>query len=511
MTAPPTNGTVEKTAKTALPISKAHTFRNIIYNALVRGTTLVCQLLASTVVARNLSAADMGVVGFAGIIIGFLGHFSDCGVGSAAIRRPQLSRSNWETAFTLKVFLGAGAFGITLLVAPFAWHFCGHPAAGNVTRFLALNFFISTIGFLPLVQLTREMNYRALVIPGIINAVVRCSLAVGLILCGWKFWAVAVADVGANLAGNLAIQGVRHIPLRFRFDRPDAREFLQFGLPLVGTGVIVFLIFNLANFMVSAVLGIAMLGYYSLAFNWGSFVCGLLSDSVNAVLFPTFAAFQNEVVKMRRWYLKSVDLAAFIAVVANTTLLANAHAFLVVFLGKGTEKWLPAEGALQIICFYGLIRAMTEPLGNCLMALGHTRKLMNAALLCGAVLVGLLLLVLPWRRLEWVAAVVLVSYAAQAVVYLPYLRRELSVSFGDLVGQLWPVIPALLAGWGATQAVFPAACGSLPALAGRGLFTAAIVALTHGSLTRFRCFQEARELIFQKITGSMAVKHPPSG
>jgi O-antigen/teichoic acid export membrane protein len=491
-------------------ISKAHTFRNVIYNTLVRGTTLTCQLLASTVVARNLSAADMGVVGFAGIIIGFLGHFSDCGVGNAAIRRPVLEPRNWETAFTLKVFLGAGAFAVTMLIAPFAWHFCDHPAAGNVTRFLALNFFISNIGFLPLVQLTREMNYKALVIPGIINAVVRCGLAVTLILCGWKFWAVVVADVGANLAGNLAIQCVRKIPLRFRFDRPDAGEFLRFGLPLVGTGVLIFLIFNLSNFLVSATMGIAMLGYYTLAFNWGSFVCGLLSDTVNTVLFPTFAAIQGDPVKLRRWYLKSVDLAAFVAVVANTALLANAHAFLVIFLGKGTDKWLPAAVTLQILCFYGIIRAVTEPLGNCLMARNQTRTLLHAAILCGAVLVGLLLLTLSFRKIEWVALAVLVSYVAQAIIYVPYLRRDLSITVGDVIKQLWPVVPALLAGWGATHLLFTARGGSLFTLAGRGLFTAAVVALTHGIFTRFRCFQEARELLFQKFTGRLAGKNPPA-
>lgn len=485
-------------------ISKAQTFRNVIYNSLVRGATLICQLLASTVIARNLSATDMGVVGFAGIIIGFLTQFSDCGVGNAAIRRPQLERRNYETAFTLKVFLGAGAFAIAMLIAPFAGHFCNHPAAGNVTRFLALNFLISTIGFLPLVQLERELNFRALVIPGVINTVVRCSLAIGLILYGWKFWAVVVADVGANLAGNIATQYVRKIPLRFRFDWQDAGEFLRFGLPLVSAGVITFLIFNMANFLVSATMGIAMLGYYSLALNWGSFICGLLSNTVNVVLFSSFAAIQHDTEKLRRWYLKTVDLAAFISVVANTALLANAHAFLVIFLGKGTDKWIPAELTLQILCFYGIIRAITEPLGNCLMARNRTRTLLQAALLCGTLLAVLLLCVLPSHKIECVAVVVIVSYASQALVYFPFLRRELSITVADFIKQLWPVVPALLAGWGATHALFNSTEGSLFTLAYRGLFTAAVVATVHGLLTRFRCFQEARELIFQKLSSGIA-------
>ncbi len=491
-------------------ISKAQTFRNVIYSSLMKGTVLVCQLLASTVVARNLSVADVGVVGFANVIIGFLAHFGDCGVLNGAIRRPQMQRGNLETAFTLKVILSTGAFGAAMLVAPFAWHFCDHPAAANVTRFLALNFLVSTIGFLPLVQLTREMNYRALVIPGVINAVVRAALAITLVKCGWKFWAVAMADVGANLAGGIATQCVRKIPLAFRFDREEMRKLLGFGLPLLGTGLLAFLTLNLANLMISSAMGIAQLGYYTLAFNWGTFIYGLLTDTVNNVLFPTFAAIQHDREKMRRWYLKTVDLMAFLAVVINTALMANAHSFLVIFLGKGSDKWLPAATTLQILCCYGILCAVTAPIGNCLMARGQSRTLFRACLLAGAVQLPLLLLVLPSHKIAWVAWVMIGSFVTQAFVYMPALRREFGISPADLVRQMWPVAPALAAGWWATHLLFQYTDGTMFALAGRGLFTVTVTALVHGICTGFRCFQEAWELTFQKfannINGANAAK-----
>ena len=94
-------------------------------------------------------------------------------------------------------------------------------------------------------------------------------------------------------------------------------------------------------------MGSAQLGYYALAFTWGSFICGLLYDTVNNVLLPAFSAIQHDVSAMRRWYLKTLDLVGFVSVIANTTLLANAHFFLVTFLGKGSNKWLPAMASLQ--------------------------------------------------------------------------------------------------------------------------------------------------------------------
>jgi lipopolysaccharide exporter len=402
-----------------MTISKARTFRNVIYASFTKGATVFCIAAASSVVARNLSPSDYGVVGFAGIIIGFLSHFSDIGVGSAAIRRPTLDQRGLQTALTLKIILSSGAFVAALLIAPFAHYFFQHPATGNVIRVLALDFLVSTIGFMSLVSLTREQNYRALVIPGVASAVARGVLAIALILCGWKYWAVVFADVGANLAGCVAIQAVRKMPIRFQFDRTYAREYLRFGAPLLGSGVLVFLVFNMDNFLVGSRMGSVMLGYYALAFTWGTLICGLIYDTVNSVLLPAFSAIQDDTGAMRRWYLKTVDMVGCVAVVANTALLANVHFFLVTFLGKGTGKWLPAATPLKILCVYGIIRAITEPLSNCIMARGRTKMLLHATALAGAAELVLILLVLRSGRIGLIAAAVLIAYVTQAIIYLP--------------------------------------------------------------------------------------------
>jgi O-antigen/teichoic acid export membrane protein len=259
------------------------------------------------------------------------------------------------------------------------------------------------------------------------------------------------------------------------------------------------MIFNMDNFLIGSKMGSAKLGYYALAFTWGSFISGLLYDTVHSVMLPTFSAIQNDTAAMRRWYLKTVDMVVFVAVVGNTALLANAHSFLVTFLGKGTEKWLPAATPLKILCVYGILRVITEPLANLILAHARTKVLLRANALAGTIELLLILLVLRSGRIELVAIAVLIAYASQAIIYLPYLQREFSIGIGDLIAQLWPIIPAVFGGYVLTS-LLPDSLGStIFTLACRGLFTASAVALIHGICTRFRCFHEAGGMILQNF------------
>lgn len=478
-----------------MTVSKTKTFRNILYASFTKGITLFCWGLTGLVVARNLTPSDYGVVGFANIIILFVGRFSDMGVGSAAIRRPQLGPKSLQTAFTLKIILSIGAVVIAWAIAPFARHFLNHPATGNLVRIGALGFLASTVGFVPNVVLTRGMKYRALVIPGIASAAVQCALAVTLVLLGWSYWAVIIANVGATLAAGIATRLVKRIPMRFGFDWTEAQEYLRFGIPLFGSALLYFLIFNLDNFLVGATMGSVQLGYYALAFTWGSFICWLLQDTVNTVLMPTLAAIQHDPAALRRWYLKTIDLVALIAVIVNSELLINTHYFLVTFLGKGSNKWMPAETALKILCVYGMLRAVIDAVGPCVMARGETKMFLRASLAVGVVEIVLLLLALRSGRIEMVAAAVLIAYACAGIIFLPFLRRELSIGLPDIVIQIWPVGPALVIGIFVTSLLPASLGGTMIGLVGRGLFTAAVVAMTHGLCTRFRCFHEASRMI----------------
>jgi hypothetical protein len=136
--------------------------------------------------------------------------------------------------------------------------------------------------------------------------------------------------------------------------------------------------------------------------------------------------------------------------------------------------------------------------------------LLHAVALVGAAELLLILLVLRTGRIELIAAAVLIAYFAQAIVLLPYVRRELSIGFGDFFGLLWPLIPAMVGGYAFTS-LLPSSFGrTIFTLGCRGLLTAIVVALIHGLCTRFRCFLEAGGMISQNLARVRAQVQVPS-
>jgi O-antigen/teichoic acid export membrane protein len=318
---------------------------------------------------------------------------------------------------------------------------------------------------------------------------------VGLVLLGFGYWGIVVAEVVATVIFVTILGLVRPVIVRLRWDKSAARELFHFGSPIAGSSLLVFLLFNADNFAIGSVVGATALGYYVVAFNWGSLICSILSETVNGVLLPAFAKMQDDLDAMRRLYLRSVASVGFIGVLANTCLLAVGHEFLVVVLGRGTEKWLPALTCLHVLAVYGMIRALTEPLANVAIAVGKTKVLLTANAVAAAIEIVPMLWILWKYGITGIAVLVTVAYLAQVLVYVPFLARELAVRGRDLLRIVVPLAVASgIAVFVGSVALGPSVEPSWFSFGARIIVTGGVFTLLHGLLTSFTVVRDAYAL-----------------
>jgi O-antigen/teichoic acid export membrane protein len=422
---------------------KLRTFENIGYSAFARAVTFAFQAVSYMVLARNLTADDYGVLGFATIFITFLAQFSDLGISSAVIQRVELDESALYTGFTIKAILGVVAFAISFLLAPLSKLFFDSSAVANVLRVLSLGFILNTFGFLPTALLTRELNYKKLFVPQVVASVVSSIVCIALALTGFKYWSIVVAAVCTNIASAVLINVLRPVKLRFCFDSKAASQLIQFGGNLFLSGVIVFAIFNADNFIIGTVKGSSLLGYYALAFNWGSMTSVVVSTTVLSVFFPTFSRMQEDRKRIKSAYIKVLEYVAFIGLLANVGLLLVSKEFLIFVLGHGTDKWIPALTAFRILCIYGIFRCLLEPVGNVITAIGKTRELLITQIIMAVLQLGLLYPSLKYFGIEGVAVVVTVSYLTAYPILYWLLKQEIGLTSLEWIKGVYPAMVSL--------------------------------------------------------------------
>jgi lipopolysaccharide exporter len=421
---------------------KKKAISSVGYKGLARFISYGLQALTTVILAQNLSAQDYGIVGFAMIFIGFLAGFNELGVGSAIVQRKELDSGVLNTAFTVRVALGLVAFGVAWVIAPLAAKSFGDPAVIPVMRILSLGFVIGIFGFIPSLLLLRELDFRQWVIATLAAAIVRSVLASVLALHGYGYWSLVIANLIGSVIESVGFMCFSKHRSRLHWDRATALELIKFGLPLFSSGLLVFALFNADNLIVGAVAGAAMLGYYALAFNWGSIFSKVIYEVFHSVLFPAFARIQDNPALLRRVYLTMMEQLGLFGLLIQGGLMVCAPDFLVVILGKGDPKWLPACHALQILCIYGVVRVLVEPLGNLLVALGQPKLIFRANFLATTVEIILIYPVLKLAGVEGVAILVTLSYTIQWVVYWPFLAKSLSLGWRDMWNVLAPSIIA---------------------------------------------------------------------
>lgn len=411
---------------------KTKTLRNIGFSAFSNIARFLLSAGASVILAQRLSPSDYGVVGFAMIFTTFLARFSDLGMSDAVIQRHRLDEQELYTGYTAKFILGVAVFAAIILLSPLTKHFFDNSAIEMVINVLSVGFIISTFGFLPTCLLTRDLNYKQLLIPQLSAAVVTSGLSIVLALTGFSYWSIVLANIAGSAASVLMLNVIHPVKIRFKFDKKIFVEFVRFGGNAFLAGLVVYLIFNADNFVVGALMGSSTLGLYAIAFNWGSMISGKLHEVVHSVLFPTFSRIQNDTEKLKHSYVRVLEYICFIGVTANLTLLLCSKEFLYYVLGRGTDKWMPALLTFQTMLVYGIIRTFLEPVSNVLLSLGKSALLLKSNLITGAIELAFLYPVTKIFGITGVAILVTLSYSLQYFIYFPFLHREIGLKYSDI-------------------------------------------------------------------------------
>lgn len=389
--------------------------------------------LASVVVlARVLRPEDFGIQAMAALLVGLLDSFVELGVAMMLIRERDITTTDLNTAWTIRilqgVFLGAV---LALLAGPAAVYF-HEPRVTAVVYLCALAFVIGSFGNIGVVLIRKELDFARDFRYQVILKLADVLVTIGLALWLRSYWALALAQPISAL-NSVAVSYLVH-SFRPSLCLTGYRRFLRFSVNVVLSNVARFLGNKVDVFMVGSIGNSSQMGIYNVAAELSSMPARELTVSVGRALFPSLAKAKHDRDDFVKLFLQVLESVAMLCLPIGFGLWVVASDVVHIVLG---DQWVASINLMRYLAIYGTLVSLIDiMIGHVLIVTGHEGR-QAAALWIRCSLVAAGAVVGAHWGIDGVAIGVTISGVAMFAVTVGILAVTLPCRLRDFFAIAW--------------------------------------------------------------------------
>jgi len=365
---------------------KELTIRNVSIVMFIKVINSFLNVITLAILARLLFPSDFGIVVIGMLVVAIFVEINELGIRAAVIHRTDKIEEALHTGAILRLMVTMPFLALIVITAPQFAGFFGVPEASTVIRILSIVLIINTFGFIPTTRLTKELQFRKLAYPTLARNITSVVLSVVLAFLGFSYWSLVYGTVVGAIVWLIALYAVCPWKIKLLFDKTVAKEILHYSKYIYVAQIFVFVAFNIDDAVIGRVLGVVLLGFYAIAYSWGT-LPGKTVRFIHEVMFPTYSKMKDNIARLKRGYLTTLRYISTATFPMAFGLLVIASEFVILVLHK---KWEPSILPLQILCLYGITDSINLPSGSLILALGKTSIAAKQTAFCTLILVILI-------------------------------------------------------------------------------------------------------------------------
>jgi O-antigen/teichoic acid export membrane protein len=409
---------------------KEEAISSTIWATMSMAVGFVLRLTVMVVLARILSPEDFGIVAIALIIFAFSEQFSEMGFGSALIQRHVVNKDHIATTYTVTLFLGLiFCFLLVMLASPLAVYF-ESPELESICRVYSFVFLLRGFSSPSMALIQRKLDFKSVFwIDTYSNFIGHVLISISMAYMGYGYWALVVGNLVQILILALMSTYKVKVEVAFSFDKKSFGELWGFSIAQTITRFATFLAYHGDKFVISKLIGVNALGYYSRAYRMMELPNSLFSKAFGRVLFPLLSRAQNKPNKVSAAYFAVTTIIMFVVIPVSSNSSVFSDIIIHVVLGdQWGEAIVPFKIlALVIFCKLGFIVASITA-----TSIGGIRYLAAAKLFYGISVVLLSYLAYEWG-IAGVATAVSLSMALHYVIVSILVFFLLKVSAREII------------------------------------------------------------------------------
>lgn len=405
------------------------TRRALAFSFLERYAGLVIHTIATMVIARLLTPAEIGVYSVVMVLLGFVATFRDLGAGQYLVQRKTLNEADLRAVWTVQLGLGLLFALLTFGSASAVAGFYDDQRMQAIMYVLAANFAVTPFLAYPNAWLVREMRFGILAIVRFIGALTHAGVAIGLASFGWGPISLALANLATTLAGIVAIYLLANSPAFLWPSLQGIRDVVSFGGRLTLSSLFDSIRTGIPELLLGRLQNLAAAGTFSRCQGLVSLFQQLVMSAVGSVALPYFAKENRVGHPLGPSFLLVAELISGLAWPFFGVLVLFAYPAIRILYGP---QW---DDAVMPTRWLAMAAAVGLPAVVCpspLIATGHVDKVLKASvftmiLSLVAVLIGV------HAGLVQVAQYLTIASLIASIYWLLIAKNVIGFFWGDLL------------------------------------------------------------------------------
>jgi len=310
----------------------------------------LAQFLVGIILVRLLTPAEFGLVAMLNIFMSIAAVAVDSGYGSALIQKQDLAPIEESSVFFFNLGIAFILYILFWFLAVPIAVFYREPDLVPITRVLSFVFISNALGLVQNSLLSRQLDFKTLGKANILSTILSGIIGVVMAFRGCGVWSLVVYSVFNALSYSALLWVFSAWRPIWAFSRSSMRSMFSYGSKLFFSGLLWAIFDKLDLLFIGRMFSKTALGYYSRAQITQKLPTLSLSTIVSNVTFPAYSSIQDDRVRLREGYRKTIIAVSIVAFPIMFGLLAVSKPLFVVLF---TEKWLPSVPYFRILCIVG--------------------------------------------------------------------------------------------------------------------------------------------------------------
>ena len=345
--------------------------------------------LVGLVLARLLTPSEYGIMAILTIFIAVSNSIVDSGFSNALIRKTDAKRVDYNTVFLFNLVVSGLLYVVLFFAAPPISVFFKEPLLVEVMRVIGWVLVINALGIIPRTLFVKDVNFKTQTKVSLIASISSGVLGIGMALAGMGVWSLVGQQLSRQLLNTLFLWIYSTWRPIWEFSVQSFRELFGFGSKLLLSGLLDTVFKEIYSLVIGRCYTSAQLGQYTRASQFNQIFSSNLTTVIQRVSYPVLSSIQDESDRLRDAYRKVIKSTMLVTFACMLGLAAVAKPLLIILIG---EKWLPAVGFLQIICFSGMLYPLHAINLNILQVKGRSDLFLKLEIIKKIIAVGPLVL-----------------------------------------------------------------------------------------------------------------------